>query len=191
MEKKETEQPEQQENTTEQEANELSAEGTENLNASEVVAKFEVLVKELNEKYLRLYAEFDNFRRRTQKEKADLIKFGGEEIILSILPIVDDMERALSHHKDAKDSAHSGSDKHKPLMEGLDLILQKTKTILTSKGVQAMEPKGEAFDPELHDAITNIPATSEEQKGKVAEVVEKGYSLNGKVIRHAKVVVAN
>lgn len=183
MGKKETEQPEQQENTTEQEANEPSTEGAENLNASEVVAKFEALVKELNEKYLRLYAEFDNFRRRTQKEKADLIKYGGEEIILSILPVVDDMERALSHHKDGKD--------HKPLKEGLDLILQKTKNILTSKGVQAMEPKGEAFDPELHDAITNIPATSEDMKGKVAEVVEKGYSLNGKVIRHAKVVVAN
>lgn len=181
MGKKETEKPEEnQENIA---AEEQSNEGTENLNAAEVVAKFETLVKELNEKYLRLYAEFDNFRRRTQKEKADLIKYGGEEIILSILPVVDDMERALSHHKDAKD--------HKPLQEGLDLILQKTKSILTAKGVQPMEPKGEAFDPELHDAITNIPATSDDMKGKVAEVVEKGYLLNGKVIRHAKVVVAN
>jgi molecular chaperone GrpE len=186
MGKKETEHPEKQENITDEAtANQAgdTNEGAETLNASEVVAKFEALVKELNEKYLRLYAEFDNFRRRTQKEKADLIKYGGEDIILSILPIVDDMERALAHHKDAKD--------HKPLQEGLDLILQKTKTILTSKGVQPMEPKGEPFDPELHDAITNIPATSDDMKGKVAEVVEKGYSLNGKVIRHAKVVVAN
>ncbi|HTB30628.1 MAG TPA: nucleotide exchange factor GrpE [Bacteroidia bacterium] len=186
MSKKQTEQPENQENitdeTTENQGAEVNEE-TENTNPADIVSKFEALVKELNEKYLRLYAEFDNFRRRTQKEKADLIKYGGEEIILSILPIVDDMERALSHHKEGHD--------HKPLKEGLDLILQKTKNILTSKGVQAMEPKGEAFDPELHDAITNIPATSEEQKGKVAEVVEKGYSLNGKVIRHAKVVVAN
>jgi molecular chaperone GrpE len=186
MGKKEKEHPENQENITDQTSENQGSdanEGTESLNASEVVAKFEALVKELNEKYLRLYAEFDNFRRRTQKEKADLIKYGGEEIILSILPIVDDMERALSHHKDGHD--------HKPLKEGLDLILQKTKNILTSKGVQPMEPKGEAFDPELHDAITNIPATSEDMKGKVAEVVEKGYMLNGKVIRHAKVVVAN
>lgn len=179
MSKKETENTEKQENTPEQPIGAQDTEGSH----EDVVAKFESLVKELNEKYLRLYAEYDNFRRRTQKEKADLIKYGGEEIILSILPIVDDMERALTHHKDAKD--------HKPLQEGLDLILQKTQKILTSKGIQAMEPKGQAFDPEFHDAITNIPATSEDMKGKVADVVEKGYTLNGKVIRHAKVVVAN
>lgn len=180
MSKKEHQKPEDQENTTDQDT---PIEGGEAVNPAEVVEKFEALVKELNEKYLRLYAEFENFRRRTQKEKADLIKYGGEETILSILPIVDDMERALAHHKDAKD--------HKPLQEGLDLILQKTKKILASKGVEPMDPKGEVFDPELHDAITNIPATSEDMKGKIAEVVEKGYSLNGKVIRHAKVVVAN
>lgn len=182
MSKKETENTENQEEKTTTQEGDISK-GNENLTAPEIVAKFEALVKELNEKYVRLYAEFENFRRRTQKEKADLIKYGGEEIILSILPVLDDMERALAHHKDAKD--------HKPLQEGLDLILQKTKNILTSKGVQAMEPKGEVFDPEFHDAITNIPATSEDMKGKVAEVVEKGYLLNGKVIRHAKVVVAN
>jgi molecular chaperone GrpE len=183
MSKKEKEHTENQENPIEQTAAGENTEAIESNDPTEIIAKFEALVKELNEKYLRLYAEFDNFRRRTQKEKADLIKYGGEETILSILPIVDDMERALAHHKDAKD--------HKPLQEGLDLILQKTKKILTSKGVEPMEPKGETFDPELHDAITNIPATSEDMKGKVAEVVEKGYTLNGKVIRHAKVVVAN
>jgi molecular chaperone GrpE len=168
--------------SSENEAVETSEE-VESGMGTEVVDKFESLVKELNEKYLRLYAEFDNYRRRTQKEKGDLIKYGGEEIILSILPVVDDMERALAHHKDAED--------HKPLQEGLDLILQKIKKILSSKGVEPMEPKGEIFDPELHDAITNMPAVSEEMKGKVAEVVEKGYTLNGKVIRHAKVVVSN
>ena len=191
MSKKEQENPEEQENITDSTAGSDTSESNENLEPAEIVAKYEALVKELNEKYIRLFAEFDNFRRRTQKEKADLIKYGGEEIILSILPVIDDMERALAHHKGAKDSAPTSSDKHKPLMEGLDLILQKTKKILTSKGVEAMEPKGEVFDPELHDAITNIPATSEDMKGKVAEVIEKGYSLNGKVIRHAKVVVAN
>ena len=183
MSKKEKENPENQENIADQASTNEGGEGNETINPTEVVDKYEALVKELNEKYLRLYAEFDNFRRRTQKEKGDLIKYGGEEVILSILPIVDDMERALTHHKDAKD--------HKPLQEGLDLILQKTKNILTSKGILPMEPKGETFDPELHDAITNIPATADDMKGKVAEVVEKGYSLNGKVIRHAKVVVAN
>lgn len=183
MSKKEQEKPENQENTTDESLTGPDSDTNESGNPTEVVAKFEALVKELNEKYVRLYAEFENFRRRTQKEKADLIKYGGEDTILSILPVIDDMERALAHHKEAKD--------HKPLQEGLDLILQKTKNILTSKGVLPMEPKGETFDPELHDAITNIPATSEDMKGKVAEVVEKGYTLNGKVIRHAKVVVAN
>src|SRR5580704_14361595 len=106
MSKQEKEKPENQENITDEAAaNQVgdASEGNENLTSSEIVAKFEALVKELNEKYLRLYAEFENFRRRTQKEKADLIKYGGEEIILSILPVVDDMERALAHHKDAKD----------------------------------------------------------------------------------------
>src|SRR5580693_2954668 len=114
MTKKETEEPEdKQENITEQaKTNEggEALEGTETVN-EDVVAKFEALVKELNEKYLRLYAEYDNFRRRTLKEKADLIKYGGEEVITSILPVVDDMERALAHHKDAHD--------HKPLKEGM------------------------------------------------------------------------
>jgi molecular chaperone GrpE len=184
MGKKETELPEEKpENITEDTVVNQSNEENETVNPTDVVAKFEALVKELNEKYLRLYAEYDNFRRRTLKEKADLIKYGGEEIILSILPVLDDMERALAHHKGTKD--------HKPLQEGLDLICQKLKNILVAKGVQPMETKGEAFDPELHDAITNIPAESEDMKGKVAEVVEKGYTLNGKVIRHAKVVVAN
>ncbi len=195
MGKKEHEKPEEPEGKREKVTDETATnessdmnEGSETVNPTEVVAKFEALVKELNEKYLRLYAEYDNFRRRTLKEKADLIKYGGEETILSILPVLDDMERALAHHKD---SAPGNSDRHKPLQEGLDLICQKLKNILTSKGVQPMEPKGEVFDPELHDAITNIPATSDDMRGKVAEVVEKGYSLNGKVIRHAKVVVAN
>lgn len=184
MGKKETEKPEEtQENIEAAEQGSEKTEINEADSVTSVIEKFETLVKELNEKYLRLYAEFDNFRRRTQKEKADLIKYGSEEIILSILPVVDDMERAMAHHKNTKD--------HKPLQEGIDLIYQKLKSTLNSKGILAMEPKGEVFDPELHDAITNIPATSEDMKGKVAEVVEKGYMLNGKVIRHAKVVVAN
>jgi molecular chaperone GrpE len=168
----------------EEQASSSEMNSTEELvNPIDVVAKYEALVKELNEKYVRLYAEYDNFRRRTQKEKGDMIKYAGEEIIVSILPIVDDMERAISHHKDSKD--------HKPLHEGLDLIYQKLKKTLTAKGVESMDPKGEVFNPDLQDAITNIPAATENLKGTIADVVEKGYTLNGKVIRHAKVVVAN
>jgi len=132
-------------------------------------------LKELNDKYTRLYAEYDNYRKRSAKEKVDMIKFAGEETILSFLPIVDDMERALAHHKEGE------------FKEGLELIYQKMVKILTAKGIQPMGAKGEAFDPELHEAITNMPA--EGMKGKIVEVVEKGYTLNGKVIRHAKVVV--
>jgi len=140
-------------------------------------------LKEINEKYTRLYAEYDNYRRRTAKEKIELIKSGGEDVIISVLPVLDDMERALAHHKDTDD--------HKPLQEGLELICQKMVKILTARGVKPMGEKGEVFNPDLHEAITNLPAPSNDMKGKIMEVVEKGYTLNDKVIRHAKVVVGN
>jgi molecular chaperone GrpE len=140
-------------------------------------------LKEINEKYTRLYAEYDNYRRRTAKEKIELIKSGGEDVILSVLPVLDDMERAIAHHKDSAD--------HKPLQEGLELICQKMNKILTAKGVAPMGEKGEVFNPDLHEAITNLPAGTDDMKGKIMEVVEKGYTLNGKVIRHAKVVVGS
>jgi len=188
MSKEEKEKSHQEENSTPiTPKEEVKEEQTETIVADKIVvdkqSDLEIQLKELNDKFVRLFAEYDNFRRRTQKEKADLIKYGGEEIILSILPVLDDLERASVHHKEEETL--------KSLQEGLDLICQKTKNILSSKGVKPMEPKGEVFDPELHDAITNIPAEKEEMKGKVAEVVEKGYELNGKVIRHAKVVVAS
>ena len=138
-------------------------------------------LKELNDKYTRLFAEYDNYGKRTAKEKLDLINFAGEETILSFLPVVDDIERAISHHK--------GKPEEKSIQEGLELIYQKMVKILTAKNVTAFGAKGEAFDADIHEAITSMP--SEELKGKIVDVVEKGYKLNDKVIRHAKVVVGS
>lgn len=145
------------------------------------ITEIEAKHKELNDKYTRLYAEYDNFRRRTAKEKIDWFKTAGEETILTILPVLDDMERAITHNKEVQDPS--------ALKEGLELIYQKFKSIITAKGIEPMETIGKAFDSELHDAITSIDAKSEDMKGKVVEEVQKGYMLNGKVIRHAKVIV--
>ena len=144
---------------------------------------FEAKYNDINDKYTRLFAEYDNFRKRTAREKIDWIKSAGEETILKILPVLDDMERAMAHNKTVDDP--------QVLKEGLELIQQKFKSILSGKGVEAMDAKGKPFDPELHDAITSIAAATEDLKGKVIEEVEKGYTMNGKVIRHAKVVVGN
>jgi molecular chaperone GrpE len=148
---------------------------------AKIVDDIESKLKELNEKYTRLYAEYDNYRRRTAKEKLELITSGGVDAIISFLPIVDDMERAIAHHKE--------NEGHKAMKEGLELIYQKMVKILTSKGVKPMGEKGEVFNPDLHEAITHMPVDG--MKGKIVEVVEKGYSLNEKVIRHAKVVVGS
>ncbi len=129
----------------------------------------------LNDKYLRLYSEYENYRKRTTVEKADLLLNGSREMMKAILPVIDDFERAL---------AATGDD------EGIQLIYNKLIKILEQKGLKAMEVKGEKFDENLHEAITRIPATDESQKGLVVDVVEKGYYLNDKVLRYAKVVVA-
>lgn len=129
----------------------------------------------LNDKYLRLYSEYENYRKRTNQEKADLLLNGSREMMKAILPVVDDFERAL---------AATGDD------EGVLLIYNKLMKILNQKGLKAMEVKGEKFDENLHEAITRIPAPDESQKGLVIDVVEKGYYLNDKVLRYAKVVVA-
>ncbi len=129
---------------------------------------------ELNDKYLRLYSEYENYRKRTNIEKADLLINGSREMMKAILPVIDDFERALAATED----------------EGVQLIYNKMLKILEQKGLKAMEVKGEKFDENLHEAITRIPATEESQKGLVVDVVEKGYYLNDKVLRYAKVVVA-
>ena len=139
-------------------------------------------IEEQKDKYLRLSAEFDNYRKRTLKEKAELIKNGGEKAISAILPILDDLERALQNMQKADDV--------KAMYEGIDLIYQKFLKGLSQEGLQKMEPVGEAFDTDYHEAVALVPAPSEDQKGTVLDCVQTGYKLNDKVIRHAKVVVA-
>lgn len=130
---------------------------------------------ELNDKYLRLYSEYENYRKRTTQEKADLLLNGSREMMKAILPVIDDFERALSAIGDE---------------EGVLLIYNKMIKILEQKGLKAMEAKGEKFDENLHEAVTQIPAADAGQKGLVMDVIEKGYYLNDKVLRYAKVVVA-
>ncbi|MBQ6684139.1 MAG: nucleotide exchange factor GrpE [Bacteroidales bacterium] len=134
---------------------------------------------EMNDKYVRLYSEYENYRKRTNMEKADLIMNGGKEMIKAVLPVVDDMERALQAMDDSEGAK-----------EGITLIYNKLMTILSQKGLKPIEAKGQKFDENLHEAVTQFPATEESQKGCVVDVVEKGYYLNEKVLRYAKVVVA-
>lgn len=139
-------------------------------------------LEDYKDKYLRLSAEFDNYRKRTMKEKTELIKNGGEKAISAILPILDDLERALQNMQKA--------DNVKAMYEGIDLIHQKFLKNLGHEGLEKMNPVGEAFDTDFHEAIALVPAPEEAQKGKVLDCVQTGYKLNDKVIRHAKVVVA-
>jgi molecular chaperone GrpE len=143
--------------------------------------KKDLEIQALNDKYLRLYSEFDNFRRRTQKEKLDLYETAGEEIFKSFLPVMDDFERAKKSMDESQD--------YKVLKEGVDLIYNKLKSIFKANGAEAMDSMGEAFDSEIHEAVTQIPAPNKKMKGKVVDEIEKGYKLKNKVIRFAKVVV--
>lgn len=137
---------------------------------------------EQKDKFLRLYSEFENFRKRTAKEKLDLIATGNENLVLSILPVIDDFDRALK--------ANEESDDAQAIKDGVVLIKDKFVKALEVKGLSAIDvPENADFDTEIHEAITQIPAPSEEQKGKVIDCVEKGYKLGEKVIRYAKVVV--
>ena len=150
----------------------------------EKTEKLEAEIIQLNDKYLRLYSEFDNYRKRTIKEKIDLGKTASTDIILSILPVLDDFERAINAFEISAESTDA-------LKHGIILIFGKFINILSQQGLQQMKTIGEVFNTDFHEAITKIPATDPEQKGKVVDEVEKGYILNGKVIRYAKVVVAN
>lgn len=138
---------------------------------------------ELNDKYLRLYSDFDNFRKRTAKEKVELIQSGGEDVFKSMLPIIDDFERAIKSNAETTDI--------NTINEGVHLIYNKFKNTLSQKGLEEMRSIGESFNTDLHEAITSIAAPSEETKGKIVDELEKGYMLNGKVIRFAKVVIGN
>ena len=145
------------------------------------VEKLQAEQEEMKDKYLRLSAEFDNYRKRTMKEKAELILNGGEKAFKAILPVIDDMERALATMQKATDVD--------AVKEGVDLIYNKFIQILGQNGVHAIDTKEKELDTDFHDAIAIIDAPSEELKGKILDCVETGYTLNDKVIRHAKVVV--
>ncbi|MCF2503004.1 nucleotide exchange factor GrpE [Dyadobacter sp. CY107] len=136
---------------------------------------------ELKDKYIRLYADFENFRRRTAKEKLEMISGASADMVKAILPIVDDFERAKV--------SFESSTEIDALKEGVDLIYTKLSKTLEAKGLKPMESKGEKFDAELHESIAQFPAPSEDLKGKVIDEIEKGYFLNDKVIRYAKVIV--
>lgn len=138
------------------------------------------LEKEKKE-YLFLMAEFENFRKRTMKEKADLIKNGGEKVLKGILPILDDFERGIKASADATDA--------KAVLEGMELIYNKLRNYLEQNGVKEMDPADDVFDTEKHEAISVVPVPDDDKKGKILDTVQKGYTLNGKVLRHAKVVV--
>ena len=141
----------------------------------------QAVIEEQKDKYLRLSAEFDNYRKRTIKEKAELILNGGEKSISSILPVIDDFERAIKTMETAKDV--------KAVKEGVELIYNKFMAVMAQNGVKVIETKDQPLDTDYHEAIAVIPAPSEEQKGKILDCVQTGYTLNDKVIRHAKVVV--
>lgn len=138
-------------------------------------------LNEANDKYLRLSAEYDNYRRRTLKEKMELTKTAGESILLALLPVIDDFDRAMAHIDDAKDV--------ESLKEGIKLIQTKFNDFLGQQGMKEIEAKEKDFDTDLHEAVTKIPAPTEEMKGKVIDCIEKGYTLHEKVVRFSKVVV--
>ncbi len=138
--------------------------------------------RELHDKHIRLFAEFDNFRKRTAKERLELIQYANQNILNAILPVVDDMDRAVAINETVEDVV--------AVREGMKLILQKLLHVLAAQGLKSMSNEtGVVFDTDLHEAITKAPAPSADMKGKVLDVVEKGYTLNDKVIRFAKVVV--
>ena len=147
-----------------------------------VSVDFEAKIAEANEKYLRLYSEFDNYRKRTIKEKSEIIKTAAEDLFKAILPVIDDFDRAMKANEEVDDS--------KVIKEGVQLIYNKLKNATQQKGLTSFETKGETFDPDFMEAITNVPAADDSQKGKVIDEVEKGYKLGDKVIRFAKVVIA-
>lgn len=180
--KKEQENAEAQDNTanTEETIGQEQAEETTEQAGSETQAEAELA--EMKDKYIRLMAEFENFRRRTNKERMDLLKTANEDLMTELLPVMDDMERARQSMEATKEVD--------ALLQGLELVFHKLKHVTQLKGLKPIEiSAGDAFDSDFHEAVTQIPAPSEELKGKIVDVIEKGYTLNDKVIRFAKVII--
>jgi molecular chaperone GrpE len=163
----------------EEESENLSSENAESQISAEDKLKAEAT--EWNNKYLRLYAEFDNFKRRTSKERLELLQIAGKDVISDLLTVLDDFERAQKSIETATDLLS--------VKEGVTLVQHKLKSILTQKGLKEMESIGKEFDADLHEGITSIPAPSSDLKGKILDELEKGYLLNDKVIRFAKVII--
>ncbi len=147
----------------------------------EELEKLRAEIAELKDKHLRMIAEFDNFRRRNAKERIELVQTAGKDIIQSLLVVLDDVDRASKQLETTNDI--------KVLKEGISLVFNKLRSIMQQKGLKAMDAVNEEFNPDLHEAITEIPAPNAKMKGKVIDMVEAGYYLNDKLIRHAKVVV--
>ena len=143
----------------------------------------DVKYKELNDRFLRLYSEFDNYKKRTNKEKLDLLSTASEKVIVGLLPVIDDFERAIAANEKVEDVA--------AIKEGFVLIYNKLLQLLKRFDVEEITAKGEEFNTDFHEAVTHFPAQNEEDKGKVIDVTEKGYKIKDKVIRYSKVVVAN
>jgi len=163
-----------------EEVNEARVNEVEDNGLSEV-DKLKEELAQLNDKYVRLFAEFDNYKRRTNQERRDLLQTAGKDVIVSLLGVLDDFERA--------DKAMEKATDVKQVREGVELVHHKLKSLLVQKGLVAMDTKGKTFDADIHEAITSIPAPSQDLKGKVVDEVEKGYLLNDKLIRFAKVIV--
>lgn len=156
----------------------------EEVNQAEALSELDLLKKELEEqkeKFIRLYADFDNFKRRNAKERVELIQTAGREVIQSLLEVMDDCDRAEKQMQKSDDVAQ--------IKEGIQLVFAKLRNTMQSKGVKEMKTIGEEFNADFHEAITEIPVPDENMKGKVVDEVEKGYTLNEKIIRFAKVVV--
>lgn len=145
------------------------------------IEQLEATIIDLKDKHLRLFSEFDNYRRRTTKERIELFKTASSEMIIELLSVLDDFDRANKSFETATDCV--------PVKEGFELIHSKIKSLLAKKGLENMDSQGKEFDTDFHEALTEIPAPTKELKSKVVDVIEKGYLLNGKVIRFAKVVV--
>lgn len=165
------------------ETSEIETPETEETEKAEEPNEWEKKYKDLNDSHLRLMADFDNYRKRTIKEKADLIKNAGERIICDFLPIVDNFERALESMKTAEDV--------EAVRQGVELIYNQVMSMMKANGVAVIETENAPFDTEYHEAITTIPAPTPELKDKIVDCTTKGYTMNEKVIRHAKVVVGN
>lgn len=167
----------------ESEVNSEESANPDNINSENKDDEWQLKFAEMNDRYLRLYSEFDNYRKRSARERVEFSKTAASDTFTAILPVLDDFDRAAKAMENADDIA--------VVKEGMQLIYHKFRNILISKGLEEMNAQGETFDADFHEAITSIPSPDDTMKGKVVDELEKGYSLNGKVIRFAKVVVGS